>query len=172
MRIHSGLLALALLVFAGLACNFSVGNTNGGNTNSGNANTGSTSNTSPSNTSSSNSSSTSSDTGGVHVTELYASKTADGDEETSFKPSDRTIYAVARLSDAKAGTKITFTWYGVDVAGHEKNSKVKDVEYTTQPNENKVTAHLTAPEDWPKGTYRIETEVGGKADKSVTYTVE
>ena len=167
MRIHSGLLALALLVFAGLACNFSVGNTNGGN-----ANTGSTSNTGTSNTSSSNSSSTSSDTGGVHVTELYASKTSEGDEETSFSPSDRTIYAIARLSDAKAGTNVTFTWYGVDVAGHEKNSKVKDVEYTTQPNENIVNAHLTAPEDWPKGTYRIETEVNGKADKSVTYMVE
>jgi hypothetical protein len=165
MRIHSGLLALALLVFAGLACNFSVGNTNGGN-----ANTGSASNTGSSNAS--NSSSTSSDTGGVHVTELHSAKAADGDEETTFKPSDRTIYAVARLSDAKAGTKITFTWYGVDVAGHEKNSKVRDVEYTTQPNENIVNAHLTAPEDWPKGTYRIETEVNGKADKSVTYTVE
>ena len=125
-----------------------------------------------SNTSSSNSSSTSGDTGGVHVTDLHSAKAADGDEETTFKPSDRTIYAVARLSDAKAGTKITFTWYGVDVAGHEKNSKVKDVEYTTQPNENIVNAHLTAPEDWPKGTYRIETEVNGKADKSVTYTVE
>src|ERR1051326_3528958 len=92
MRIHSGLLALALLVFAGLACNFSVGNTNGAN-----ANTGSASNTGSSNTSSSNSSSTSSDTGGVHVTELHSAKAADGDEETTFKPSDRTIYAVARL---------------------------------------------------------------------------
>ena len=159
MKLHPALLGLGLIVAAGLACNFSVGNVN---SNSGGA----------SNTSASNSSNASDTTGGVRVEELYAAKSSDGDATTSFSPSDRTVYVIAKLSDAKAGTKVTFTWYGVDVEGHSKNSKVQDVEYTTGPGENKVSAHLTGPQDWPKGSYRVETEVNGKPDKSVEYTVE
>src|SRR5205085_74998 len=167
MRLHPALLALGLIVAAGLACNFSVGNVNNGNVAT---NTNAAANTGPA--SNSGNASASNTSGGMHVNDLYTAKSSDGDATKSFGPSDRTVYVVATLSDAKAGTKVTFTWYGVNVEGHSNNSKVQEVEYTTGPNENKVTAHLTAPEDWPKGSYRVETEVNGKPDKSVEYTVE
>lgn len=170
MKIHSGLLALALLVFAGLACNFSVGNVNSNS--GGTANTGAPSNTAPSNVSSSNSSSASDNTSGVHIDELYAAKSADGPATTSFNASDRTVYAIATLSDMKAGTKVKFTWYAADVEGQSKDTKVQDVEYTTGSLENKVSAHLSLQKDWPTGTYRVETEVNGKPDKSTEYTVQ
>ena len=61
MKLHPALLGLGLIVAAGLACNFSVGNVN---SNSGGA----------SNTSASNSSNASETAGGVRVEELYAAK--------------------------------------------------------------------------------------------------
>ena len=94
------------------------------------------------------------------------------DPETSVAWEGERVSGTVRIEPSGWGTKVTFTWYGVNVEGHSNNSKVQEVEYTTGPNENKVTAHLTAPEDWPKGSYRVETEVNGKPDKSVEYTVE
>ena len=166
MKLHPALLALGLVVAAGLACNFSVGNTNNGNvaTNTNAANTGPASksgNASAPNTS-----------GGVSVEKLYMAKDKDGNEVTTFSPSDRTVYAVATLSDFKAGTHVKFTWYAADVEGQTKDTEVQHVEYTTGSLENKVSAHLTLPKDWPKGRYRVETEVNGKADKEVWYNIK
>ena len=170
MRLHPALLALGLIVAAGLACNFSVGNVNNGNvaaTNTNADNTGVASNSG--NASASN---TSGEAGGVRVEELHVAKDKDGDEVKTFSPSDRTVYAVATLSELKAGTKVKFTWYAADVEGQTKDTKVQDIEYTTGSLENKVSAHLTLPKDWPKGKYRVETEINGRPDKSVEYTVE
>ena len=172
MRLHPALLGLGLIVAAGLACNFSVGNVNNGNVaaNTNAANTGPASNSG--NASASNTSGGADNAGGVRVEELYVAKDKDGDEAKTFSPSDRTVYAVATLSDFKAGTKVKFTWYAADVEGQTKDTKVQDVEYTTGSLENKVSAHLTLPKDWPKGKYRVETEINGRPDKSVEYTVE
>ena len=167
MRLHPALLALGLIVAAGLACNFSVGNVNNGNVAT---NTNAAANTGPA--SNSGNAAASNTSGGVHVEGLYVAKDKEGDEVTTFSPSDRTVYAVATLSDLKAGTKVKFTWYAADVEGQTKDTKVQDIEYTTGSLENKVSAHLTLPKDWPKGKYRVETEVNGKPDKSVEYTVE
>src|SRR5438477_265754 len=82
---------------AGLACNFSVGNVNNGNvaaTNTNADNTGGASNSG--NASASN---TSGEAGGVRVEELHVAKDKDGDEVKTFSPSDRTVYAVATLSE-------------------------------------------------------------------------
>ena len=122
--------------------------------------------------SASNTSGGANDAGGVHVEGLYMAKDKDGDEVKTFSPSDRTVYAVATLSELKAGTKVKFTWYAADVEGQTKDTKVQDIEYTTGSLENKVSAHLTLPKDWPKGKYRVETEINGRPDKSVEYTVE
>jgi plastocyanin len=170
MKIHSGLLALALLVFAGLACNFSVGNMNsnsGGNTGTNTANNANT------NTASNSANKTAAEeAGGVHITEIHMAKSQDGDSVDAFSPSDRTVYVVARLSEAKPGTTVKFTWFAGDVEGIQRNSKIQNLDVTTGPRENIVFAKLTVPKDWPTGTYRVETEVNGKDDKEVWYDVK
>jgi hypothetical protein len=169
MRLHPGLLALGLLICAGLACKFNVGNTNGGNAG---GNTNATSNANTGGASNSGGKTEAEEAGGVHINELYMAKSQDGDKVDSFSPSDRTVYAIAKLSDAKPGTKVTFIWYAGDVQGIQRNSRIKDLDVTTGPRENIVFAHLTAPQDWPTGTYRVETEINGKADKEAWYNVK
>jgi hypothetical protein len=93
-----------------------------------------------------------------------------GAETKTFSPSDHTIHCVAKLDEAKDGTKVTFAWWSVDTE-RSKNEKIKDLDYTTKGPENVVHAHLTAPEDWPKGKYKCVATING-ADKSVEYTVE
>lgn len=114
-------------------------------------------------------------TGEVHLYELHAAKDAGGkagDKTASFRPSERTVHAVAELSETKAGTKVKLVWSAVDVAGEEKNTKIKDVEVTTDEQQNVVHGQLTLPQDWPKGKYKIEAYVNGKLEKTAEYRVE
>lgn len=141
-KIPSGLLALGLLVLAVAACSFNFGGK----------------------------------TGEVHIDKLYAAKDAKGkagDKTESFSPSDRTVYAVAELTEGKANTPVKLVWYAVDVAGEEKNSKIKDIVVTTDKDEqNIVSGHLTFPQDWPKGKYKVEAYVNDKLEKTVEYAVQ
>jgi hypothetical protein len=167
MKFHSGLLALGLLVSAGLACKFNAGSMNSGNTGT---NTNAAANT---NTASNTANKTAAEeAGGVHITKIYMAKSQNGDSVDAFGPSDRTVYCVATLSEPKPGTVVKFTWFAGDVEGIQRNSKIQDLEVTTGPRENIVFAHLTAPKDWPTGTYRVETEVNGKDDKEVWYNIK
>jgi hypothetical protein len=94
-----------------------------------------------------------------------------GAETKTFSPTDHVIHCVGKLSEAKDGTKVTFTWWAID-AGDSKNEKIKELDYTTKGEENIVHAHLSLPRDWPKGKYKCELAVNGASDRSVEYTVE
>lgn len=165
MRLHPGLLALGLLIVAGLACKFNAGNVNVSNAGNGNA-------ANTSGASNSGGKTAAEEAGGVYITELYMSKSESGDKVDAFNPSDRTVYSIAHLSEAKPGTKVKFTWFAGDVEGYQRNSKIQDLDVTTGPRQDLVMAHLTLPRDWPTGTYRVETEVNGKADKEVWYNIK
>ena len=77
-----------------------------------------------------------------------------GDYTDAFRVSDRTIHCVAKLAETKAGTKMKFSWFIVDADGSQ-NEKIKDIDYTTRALENIVHGHLTLPQDWPSGKYRV-----------------
>jgi hypothetical protein len=162
MRPHTSLLMLGLLTFAGTPHNIRINGANSGDA---------IMDAAISANAAANTSGAATNVERVHIDELYMTKTEDGDPVSSFNPSDRTIYAVAKLSDYKAGTKVSFTWYAVEVEDHPRDEKIKKVGYTTRPHENVVVAHLTLPRDWPKGKYRVETKVNGRPDKMVEYTV-
>jgi hypothetical protein len=98
-------------------------------------------------------------------------KGAPGDETENFEPADRTIHCVATLKAAKAGTQMKFAWWIVDVAG-TTNEKIKEIDYTTAPNENIVHGHLTLPKDWPAGKYKVQIFVNGDLDRTIAYAVE
>ena len=93
-----------------------------------------------------------------------------GTETTTFSPSDHTIHCVAKLGEGKDGTKITFSWWAVEV-GDTKNEKLKDLDYVTKGAENVVHAHLTKPDDWAKGKYKCVANING-TEKTVEYSVE
>jgi hypothetical protein len=94
-----------------------------------------------------------------------------GDETSAFSPGDRTIHCVAKLADAKAETKMKFSWFIVDSEG-SKNEKIKDIDYTTGALENIVYGHLTLPQDWPSGKYRVDVFVNGNLEKTAQYSVK
>lgn len=157
MKHHPAWLAAGLLVFVLLACNLGKKTTNS-NSNS-----------------NSNSGSTVDQGSGSYIKEIHMAKDngrgAPGDETDSFAPDDRTIHAVATLKEAKAGTQMKFAWWIVDAEG-SKNQKIKEIDYTTRPLENIVHGHLSLPQDWPKGKYKVQIFINGDLDKTVAYVVE
>ena len=159
MKHHPSWLAAGLVLFVILACNLGKKTTNV-NSNS-NANKEASADT---NTGS-----------GEFIKEIHMAKDngrgAPGDETSSFAPDDRTVHCVVKLKEAKAGTKMKFSWWIVDAEG-SKNQKIKDIDYTTRPLENIVHGHLTLPQDWPQGKYKVQVYVNGDLDKTVAYTIE
>src|SRR5437879_2679206 len=143
MKNHPGWLAAGLLLFAVLACNASK-NSNNSISNNSNGNKNSSSSTRATNPD-------------IYVERINMAKDDDGkpgDSTTSFSAGDHVIHCVIHLNKPKTGTKIRFTWVGVDVAGLAKNDDFKSIDYTTNSFENIVHAHLTLPVDWPKGSWR------------------
>jgi hypothetical protein len=94
-----------------------------------------------------------------------------GETTTSFEPGDATIYCILDLNKAKAGTGVRFIWKAVDADG-STNKIIGSLDYTTNSLENRVLGHLTRPDDWPKGRYKVEVYINGAPDKTITFTVE
>ena len=159
MKRHPAWLAAGLLLFVVLACN--LGNKKNANQTTNRADTNNNSSAEPADS-------------GV-IKDVHMAKddgNADPGEETnSFSPGDRTIHCVVKLNEAKARTKLKFSWWIVDADGTQ-DQKIKDIDYTTRALENIVHAHLTLPQDWPKGKYKVEIYVDGNLEKTVGYVVE
>ena len=157
MKRNSAWLAVSLLVFVVLACSLGKKSTN-----------------ESTNRSATNDSAPSDPTSTGAISDLHMAKDDGngdpGDETNMFSPGDRTIHCVAKLAEAKAGTKMKFSWFIVD-AGGSKNEKIKDIDYTTGALENIVHAHLTLPKDWPSGKYKVDVFVNGNLENTAQYSV-
>jgi hypothetical protein len=167
MKRHPGWLAAGLLLFAVLACNMSKNH----NYNSNNSNSNSNSNSNKRTTAPTVNRPADAE---VYVDRIRMAKDDNGDpgaSATTFNASDHTIHCVADLNKAKGGTTMKFVWTAVDVANGQ-NGEIRAIDYTTRSFENKIHAHLTAPKDWPKGSYRVEVYVNGALDKVIDFTVE
>jgi len=64
-----------------------------------------------------------------------------------------------------------FSWFIVDADGSQ-NEKIKDIDYTTRALENIVHGHLTLPQDWPSGKYRVDLFVNDNLEKTAQYSVK
>ena len=157
MKHHPAWLAAGLLVFVVLAC--SAGKNKNAITNS----------------DSNSNREVAADLGsGAAIKELHMARDdggKPGDQSDTFEPGDRTIHCVATLKEAKSGTAMKFSWWIVDADGTQ-NQKIKDIDYSTRTLENIIHGHLTLPQDWPKGKYKVQVYVNGDLDKTVNYTVE
>jgi len=163
MKHHPAWLAAGLLAFVVLACSLGKTNTNS-NLNSN------------SNSNANSHSSTDVDLGsGNAITEVHMTRDngngAPGAETDTFAPADHTIHCVATLKKAKSGTQMRLAWWAVDVE-NTQNKKLQEINYTTKTFENIINGHLTYPQDWPKGKYKVQVYVNGDLDKTAFYTVE
>ena len=156
MKQHPAWLAAGLLVFVVLAC--SLGKKTENNSNS-NSNSKTTTETDPGS--------------GAAIKEIHMAKDdngAPGAESDSFAASDRTVHCVTTLKEAKSGTQMKFAWWIVDADGSQ-NQKIKEIDYKTRALENVVHGHLSLPQDWPTGKYKVEVYVNGDLDKTVFFSV-
>jgi hypothetical protein len=165
MKHHPAWLAIGLLIFVVMACNLGKKVNTNSNTNNSNSYSNNNSN-----------SNTEVDLGsGAYIKEIHMAKDDGngnpGDETDSFAPGDRTIHCVASLKQAKSGTDMRFSWWIVDADG-SKNQKVKDIDYKTRALENIVHGHLTLPQDWPVGKYKVQIYVNGDLDKTAFYSIQ
>ena len=98
-----------------------------------------------------------------------------GEETDTFGPTDKTIHCVVELAEPKPGATIRYSWWLVEAEGENneriKNEKIQDFEYTTKPDERIVHGHMTMPDDWPPGEYRVDVYVNGNLEESVEYNV-
>lgn len=161
MKHHPAWLAMGLLVFVVLACNLGKKANTNTNVNS-NVNT---------------NSQASGDTNlgpGLAIKELHMAKDDGngdpGEQTNTFEPGDRTLHCVATLKEAKSGTQMRFSWWIVDADGSQ-NQKIKEINYRTRALENVVHGHLTLPQNWPTGKYKVEVYVNGDLDQTTFYTV-
>ena len=155
-------------------------NSLGSNSNSSNSNTNTFRTESASNTNSNsnaNSNSTAnqnSATADVEISSAYMARDNSGEpgeEVQSFQPSDRIVHCVVKLSEAQTGTIVKFKWFAVD-AGEDKNELIKELDYTTKPNEDTVKAHLTFSRDWTAGEYKVDVYLNDQFARSVPYKRE
>ena len=94
-----------------------------------------------------------------------------GDETNTFSPSDHKIHCLVTLNEPKEGIKVTFVWWIVD-AGGTKDDKLKELDYTTESDVKVVHGNLSSTRDWPSGKYKVEAQINGKSEKTVSFTVE
>jgi hypothetical protein len=145
MKHYPAWLAAGLLVSVVLACNFSAGTNSNSNSDSG------------------------------PISKMSMAKdngSGDpGDETNTFSPGDHTIHCLLTLRDPKEGIKITFVWWAVD-AGNSKNERIKDLDYTTESDVKIVHGHLSSTRDWPRGKYKVEAQINGNTEKTVSFTVD
>ena len=110
----------------------------------------------------------------LEITRVYLARhdaSTAGDEVETFSPSDRTVYCIVELNDAQPGARVTSTWTLVD-AGELKNRKIGELEYTTTASRKTFDFHLTNPQDWPSGDYKVEIYLNGQFARSVEYQIE
>ncbi|HEV2884357.1 MAG TPA: hypothetical protein VGW36_05835 [Pyrinomonadaceae bacterium] len=161
MKHHPAWLAAGLLLAVLLACNLGKKSENVNTNTGGNRNT---------------PAAEEADLGsGNAIREIHMAKDngrgAPGDETNSFSPDDHTVHCVVKLKEAKSGTNMRFSWWIVDADG-SKNQKIKDIDYTTRTLENIVHGHLSLPQDWPQGKYKVQVYVNGDLDRTAFYSVQ
>ena len=94
-----------------------------------------------------------------------------GDPAETFGPKDKTIHCVVELAEPKPNTKIRYSWWVVE-AGETKNERIDEFEYTTTPQDRILHSHLTVPNDWPPGSYKVDVYVNGNLEQTTSFKVE
>lgn len=172
MKHLSAILALAILLTAGLACS-DGGENNPAPSSAGNSTTAKTNDAKNNDTKDDDAKDDSTDEVKIEWIKLYNDNGSgdEGNEVTSFKPTDNPQHFVARMSEFEGGMKIRFVLIAVD-AGGEKNFKIMEKEQETNSFTNQIVLTAKLPRPFPVGDYRADCYVNGKLSKSVNYKVQ
>lgn len=93
------------------------------------------------------------------------------DPTNVFSASD-VIHAVVHLNHAPANTKVTATWYVVNVgSAADPNSQIDTTDITTDGSRN-VDFSLSPQPAWPLGSYKVEIALNGQLIKTLEYSVK
>lgn len=85
---------------------------------------------------------------------------------TTFAPSD-TIYAAVSTSGSASSATLEAKWT------YQDGQTVNDSSQTIAPNGPAVTTfHISKPDGWPAGNYKVEVMLDGKSVSSKDFTVE
>jgi hypothetical protein len=82
------------------------------------------------------------------------------------------FHAVVAIKNAPKNSKVTATWYAVDIgSGGEPNTVIDSADLTTDGTRN-IDFTLNPSNTWPVGTYRVDVLFNGVLDQSATFTVK
>jgi hypothetical protein len=101
--------------------------------------------------------------------ERAATTRDNGDETTTFQPTDLTIRMHADVHDAVAGTPATITWFSIDDNGQAEQLLESKLSLDAGDVTVKGFAKNSGP--WPVGHYRVDLTLNGKTEQSVPFTV-
>ena len=85
---------------------------------------------------------------------------------TTFGPKD-TIYAAVSTTGSSSNATLAAKW------SYQDGQTVNDSSQTIAPNGPAVTTfHISKPDGWPAGNYKVEISLNGKAASSKDFTVQ
>lgn len=111
--------------------------------------------------------------GSPHYADFSLSDTEDGDSQTSFEPDTPKIFLHAGLVEVADGAKLSSSWIAEDTNGAAPaNYKIDSVDLTVKGGINVATFSMTKPtKGWPKGTYRVDLFIDGKAAGAMHFKI-
>ncbi len=82
------------------------------------------------------------------------------------------FHAIVATKNAPKNSKLTATWYAVDVgSAAEPNTKLRSTDLTTDGTRN-IDFTLSPSTTWPVGIYQVDILFSDVLDQSVTFTVK
>jgi hypothetical protein len=97
-------------------------------------------------------------------------------ETTTFKSTDKVMYAVAKVDGTTDAAKVRFVWTAVSVVAPGSSAEIKDrkiVESTValDKDNNIATNKYTQDNDFPTGNYKVDVYLNDQLVKTAEFTV-
>lgn len=97
-------------------------------------------------------------------------------ETTTFKSTDKVMYAVAKVDGTTDAAKVRFVWTAVSVVAPGSNTEIKDrkiIESTVTlgKDNNIATNKYTQDNDFPIGKYKVDVYLNDQLTKTTEFTV-
>lgn len=93
-----------------------------------------------------------------------------GQRVTSFRTKDNPLHCVAALNKPREGVRVGFVWVAVE-AGGERERVLAHAEYVTKTGEARADGVASLPREWPKGRYRVQLSLNGRAARTIEFTI-
>ena len=89
------------------------------------------------------------------------------DPTETFSPQNHTFHAVVKVNNAPAGTVVGASWTILDDGEEVVHTK----ELVLDGDQDFAHFILSNPQDWERGTYRVEITLDGKAKRTIDFAV-